>query len=35
MIGILAMLSPPPGLLPGDHPAVNIRNVTVAFGAGR
>ncbi len=26
MIGILTMLSPPPGLLPGDHPAVNIRN---------
>ncbi len=25
MIGILAMLSPPPGLLPGDPP-VNIRN---------
>jgi len=26
MIGILAMLPPPPGMLPGNHPTVNIRN---------
>ena len=32
MIGILAMLSPLPGLLPGDHPTVNIRN-TLQRGA--